>query len=43
MTDGRPWFGPKRVGWGIRPQTWEGWAMTVGVLAVIVVLALAIA
>ena len=24
----RPWFGPKRIGWGIRPQTWQGWAIS---------------
>jgi hypothetical protein len=23
----RPWFGPKRIGWGYRPQTWQGWAV----------------
>jgi hypothetical protein len=23
----RPWFGPKRIGWGYRPQTWQGWAL----------------
>ncbi|MHB1596272.1 MAG: hypothetical protein ACYCU3_19100 [Streptosporangiaceae bacterium] len=23
----RPWFGPKRIGWGYRPQTWQGWAI----------------
>ena len=25
-----PWFGSKRIGWGIRPQTWQGWAVTMG-------------
>jgi hypothetical protein len=30
--DPRPWFGPKRVGWGYRPQTWQGW-LTVAVFA----------
>lgn len=20
----RPWFGPKRFGYGVRPQTWQG-------------------
>ncbi len=23
----KPWFGPKRVGVGLRPQTWQGWAL----------------
>ena len=21
----KPWFGPKRIGWGFRPATWQGW------------------
>jgi len=21
------WFGRKRIGWGIRPTRWEGWAV----------------
>jgi hypothetical protein len=28
MNDLRLWFGPKRLGWGISPRTWEGWAVT---------------
>jgi hypothetical protein len=20
------WFGPKRIGWGISPRRWQGWA-----------------
>lgn len=32
----RPWFGPKRIGWGIRPQAWQGWAITVAVVAIII-------
>ncbi len=23
----RFWFGPKRLGWGYSPRTWEGWAV----------------
>ena len=34
---GKPWFGSKRYGFGIRPQTWQGWAITVAVVVVIVV------
>ena len=26
---GRPWFGRKRVGWGMRPISWQGWLLTV--------------
>ena len=37
MSDHRPWFGPKRVGYGLRPQTWQGWAMILVPLAVILV------
>lgn len=30
------WFGPKRIGWGWRPVTWQGWAVTAAfILAVI--------
>lgn len=35
---GRPWFGPKRIGIGYRPQTWEGWLVLLGGVAVVVVL-----
>ena len=30
----RPWFGPKRFGFGISPQTWQGWVV-VAVTAVV--------
>jgi ABC-type dipeptide/oligopeptide/nickel transport system permease subunit len=38
MTDDsrRPWFGGKRVGYGIRPQTWQGWLVSLVVVVVIV-------
>jgi hypothetical protein len=40
----RPWFGPKRIGYGLRPQTWQGWAIVLTVLTVVaVVIAIAIA
>lgn len=39
MTDEhRPWFGSKRIGWGIRPQTWQGWLITLGGIAIIIAL-----
>ena len=25
----RVWFGQKRIGWGARPVSWQGWALTV--------------
>ena len=39
MTDNehRPWFGPKRIGFGLRLQTWQGWLL-VGALTVAVVI-----
>lgn len=36
----RPWFGPKRVGWGISPQTWQGWVLTAAFLAVAIAITL---
>jgi len=21
----KPWFGPRKLGWGFAPATWEGW------------------
>lgn len=37
--DHRPWFGPKRVGYGIRPQTWQGWLLIAVGTAVVIVAA----
>ena len=31
----RPWFGRKRVGWGMRPVSWQGWLLTVVYMIVI--------
>lgn len=32
----RPWFGPKRIGWGYSPKTWQGWLVTgISIAAVI--------
>ena len=39
MTDephAQPWFGAKRVGYGIRPQTWQGWLIVLGGAALLV-------
>jgi hypothetical protein len=33
----RPWFGPKRVGYGLRPQTWQGWALILAVVVIVIV------
>jgi len=38
MNDPRLWFGPKRLGWGISPRTWEGWAVTGLIVATCIIL-----
>jgi hypothetical protein len=32
------WFGPRKLGFGITPKSWQGWAV-IGVLTVLLVLA----
>ena len=32
----KPWFGPRRFGWGWTPVAWEGWLVT-GVIVVLIV------
>jgi hypothetical protein len=29
------WFGPKRIGWGASPRSWQGWVVTLGFIAVL--------
>ena len=29
------WFGPKRLGWGWRPLTWQGWLITLILVALL--------
>jgi hypothetical protein len=29
----KAWFGPKRLGWGISPHSWQGWLVTAFCLA----------
>jgi hypothetical protein len=38
----RPWFGPKRFGWGYRPQTWQGWLL-IAILTALVITAASLA
>jgi ABC-type dipeptide/oligopeptide/nickel transport system permease subunit len=33
----KSWFGPKRFGFGLRPQTWQGWAIVIAVAVIVVV------
>jgi hypothetical protein len=39
MSDGPEWFAPKRYGLGSMPVTWQGWAITIGFVAIVLVLA----
>jgi hypothetical protein len=34
------WFKPKRYGYGATPVTWQGWAVTLGTVAVMVAVSL---
>ena len=36
MITKHPWFGPKRIGWGWRPISWEGWAATAIFAAIVI-------
>jgi len=27
-----PWFGRKRIGWGLRPVTWQAWLLTAAMI-----------
>ncbi len=36
----RPWFGPKRIGSGIRPQTWQGWAIVLAFAVIVALIAI---
>jgi hypothetical protein len=41
MSDGPEWFAPKRFGYGAGlPITWQGWAITIGFVAIAVMFAL---
>jgi hypothetical protein len=35
----RPWFGPRRMGFGYRPQTWQGFLIMAVLLLPVVILA----
>jgi hypothetical protein len=36
---GRPWFEPKRYGWGLTPISWQGWVLTGAYVVAVFVLA----
>jgi len=31
-----PWFGKKKVGWGPAPKTWQGWLLTILMVAIVI-------
>jgi hypothetical protein len=33
MNHPRIWFGPRRLGFGYSPRTWEGWAVAIALFA----------
>lgn len=35
MSDDPGWFRPKRYGFGATPDTWQGWALTLGFVAIV--------
>lgn len=35
----RPWFGPRRFGYGSRPQTWQGFLLVGLTIALLIVIA----
>lgn len=38
LPERRPWFGPKRFGYGLAPRTWQGYLITAaGVLAIVLI------
>jgi len=36
------WFRPKRYGYGATPVTWQGWAVTIAVVLVVVAVSLVV-
>lgn len=35
LVGARPWFGPRRTGWGWTPTSWQGWLVTIVGLGII--------
>jgi len=40
---GRPWFRPRRHGWGLKPASWQGWVLTGAYVAAVFALAITLA
>ena len=43
MSDEPEWFAPKRYGFGSTPISWQGWALTLGFVALIMLIAVTFA
>jgi hypothetical protein len=43
MSDGPEWFAPKRYGYGATPDTWQGWLLTLGFVAIAILLSVKLA
>lgn len=44
MSDGPEWFAPKRYGYGTgMPLSWQGWALTIGYVLLVIGLSVAFA
>jgi hypothetical protein len=43
MSDGPEWFAPKRYGYGATPISWQGWALTLGFVAIMILIAITFA
>lgn len=39
MSNRPEWFAPKRYGYGATPISWQGWALTFGFAAIVILLA----
>ena len=43
MSDGPEWFAPKRYGYGVGlPISWQGWALTFGLVAMAILIAVSL-
>jgi len=31
-----PWFGKRRVGWGLTPKSWQGWVVTLILILILI-------
>jgi len=36
VSEKKPWFKPNSGGIGVHPATWQGWAILIGIIAVLV-------